>query len=264
MVYILNQYPRLTHARACKLMACSRKQKYYQKRMPFKDGEVKDAIAATIGTSRKGRVKVITLVQKTHPELSAYRIRRVYEQEGYTLHRRLKRRLKGCIANPVQIPLAANQEWAIDFMSDALIDGRRIRTLNIVDHFDRSCKGIEINTSLPARRVVEYLDRVIDCHGQPKTIRTDNGPEFRSKHFQSWLHKRKIKWSPIQPGKPQQNAIVERFNRTFREDILDANLFKSIAQAQGIAQAWVHEYNHIRPHQSLKQLTPYEYARKVF
>ena len=101
---------------------------------------------------------------------------------------------------------------------------------------------------------------MIDTHGKPKRIRTDNGPEFTSKRLQTWLDEKKIKWNPIQNGKPQQNAIVERFNRTFREDILDSQIFDSIENAQAISQEWLEDYNSVRPHQALKNLTPLEYA----
>ncbi|MFN8256704.1 MAG: IS3 family transposase [Bacteroidales bacterium] len=153
-----------------------------------------------------------------------------------------------------------NQEWAMDFMSDALACGRKIRTLNIIDHFNRECMGISIGTNMPARVVIKELEKVIERAGKPKRIRTDNGPEFRSKLFQKWLTQNEIEWSRIQKGKPQQNAIIERFNRTYREDILDANLFYSIQQAIEITDKWIEEYNCERPHQSLNYQTPSSYA----
>jgi putative transposase len=139
----------------------------------------------------------------------------------------------------------------MDFMSDALVDGRRIRTLNIVDHFNRHCKGIKVAINIPSRVVIEFLEQRIDLYGKPEKIRTDNGPEFRSKLFQKWLYNKKIEWSRIQKGKPQQNAIIERFNKTYREDVLDSNLFRCVTSANEISQAWVDEYNNERPHQSL-------------
>jgi len=145
-------------------------------------------------------------------------------------------------------------------MSDALIDGRWIRTLNIVDHFNRECLGIKVGFNLPSRVVISYLEQRIEIYGKPQRIRTDNGPEFRSKVFQKWLSNNNIEWSRIQKGKPQQNAIIERFNKTFREDILDANIFKDIEQAQLLTDEWIWEYNNERPHQSLNFKTPIEYA----
>jgi putative transposase len=148
----------------------------------------------------------------------------------------------------------------MDFMSDSLCDGRKIRTLNIVDHFNRECMGIKVCFNAPSRVVINYLEQRIELHGKPRGIRTDNGPEFRSKLFQKWLHNNDIIWQRIQKGKPQQNAIIERFNKTYREDVLDANIFNSIENAQEITNSWIEEYNNVRPHQSLNYQTPKEYA----
>jgi len=228
--------------------------------MPTKDAVVKEVIEKVIGNSRKGRMKVIKLVQKKYPELGSSKIRRVYENEGFSLSRKLLRRIKDNPVNPICIPLKANQEWAMDFMSDALDNGRRIRTLNIVDHFNRQCMGLEVDFNMPARRVIEIVERAIERHGKPLRIRTDNGPEFRSKRFRLWMKNNHIEWSRIQKGKPQQNAIVERFNKTYREDVLDANLFYFIEQANDVSTKWKDDYNHERPHQSLNYQTPMAYA----
>jgi len=228
--------------------------------MPAKDLIIKQYIEEAMGFSRKGREKIIRLVQKQHSEVGSSRIRRVYEQSGFSLTKRLRRRIKDNPANPITIPLEKNQEWAMDFMSDALVNGRKIRTLNIIDHYNRQCMGINIGFNMPAVVVIQYLERVIEKHGKPCRIRTDNGPEFRSKAFQKWLSKNSIEWSRIQKGKPQQNAIIERFNRTYREDVLDANLFYTIEHAMQITQDWLQEYNGSRPHEALNYQTPENYA----
>lgn len=250
----------MSHAQACRLVQCSRTKKYYQKRMPKKDEAVRIAITEVIGVSRKGRMKVIKKVQAKHPEWGSSRIRRVYENEGFALHRKLRRRIKDNPENPISIPLEPNIEWAMDFMSDALACGRKFRTFNVVDHFNRRCLGITIDHSLPAIRVIQSLERIIESIGKPQSIRTDNGPEFRSKRFQLWLKNKGIIWNPIQKGKPQQNAIVERFNKTYREDVLDANLFYSLEMARSISETWQYDYNHERPHQALNYKTPMNYA----
>jgi putative transposase len=228
--------------------------------MPDKDEQLKQVIEQTIGFSRKGRMKVIRLIQTQQPAIGSSRIRRVYERYGFALTKKLKRRVKDNPKNPIAVPLARNIEWGMDFMSDALIDGRRIRTLNIVEQYNRECLGIRVAHSITAKSVIEFLEQRIEIHGKPISIRTDNGPEFTSKAFQLWLHNKKINWSKIEKGAPQQNAIVERFNRTYREDILDAYLFKNTKHAQEITNDWVEEYNTKRPHQSLNQLTPHEFA----
>jgi putative transposase len=228
--------------------------------MPLKDEPVKQAIQEVILNKKRGRKKVIKMVQKNHPELSKSKIRRVYEQNGFTLTKKLKRRIKDNPKNPIEVAMQPNIEWAMDFMSDSLVNGRQIRTLNVIDHFNRECKGIMIKHSLPAIRVIEFMEELISIHGKPNKIRTDNGPEFTSKLFQLWLWNNNIEWSKIQKGKPQQNAIIERFNKTVREDLLDANLFFSLEHANELAQEFKHDYNYQRPHESLNDKTPIEYA----
>jgi putative transposase len=259
MAYLQENH-KISHAQACKLVGCTRSKKYYHKRMPAKDAVVKQAISEVIGSSRKGRTKVIKLVQKKHPEMGSSKIRRVYEQAGFSLTKRLRRRIKDNPANPISIPLKPNEEWAADFMSDALDNGRRIRTFNVIDHFNRVCIGIELGFNMPSRKVIEMLEKVIERYGKPMRLRTDNGPEFRSKRFQLWLESQGIEWSRIQKGKPQQNAIIERFNKTYREDVLDANVFYSISQAKESTDRWVEDYNNERPHQALNYKTPMQYA----
>jgi len=129
-----------------------------------------------------------------------------------------------------------------------------------VDHYNRECLGIEVGHSLPPRKVIAYLEIMIDTHGKPARIRVYNGPEFTSKRFETRVDDNKIKWDPIQNGKPQQNAIVERFNRTQREDIFDAHIFESIDGVKTITGEWIDDYNGYRPQQSLNNLTPLKYA----
>ena len=148
----------------------------------------------------------------------------------------------------------------MDFMSDSLASGRKIRTLNVVDQYNRKCLSIEAYYSIPSQRVIEILEKAIEKHGKPKGIRTDNGPEFTSGLFQSWMDKNNITWVKIQKGKPQQNAIIERFNKTYREDVLDANILPSLEQLKVITDQWIDDYNNERPHQSLNYQTPNQYA----
>lgn len=228
--------------------------------MPAKDLEVKKAIQSVLGTRRWGRKKLMIKVQKAYPSLSLYRIRKVYTQEGFSLFRRPRRARTKNPANPIQIPLAKNEEWTMDFMSDVLSNGRKLRTLNVLDQYNRQCLGIGVEYNMPSWRVVEHLERVIAEHGKPKSIRTDNGSEFTSKYFQLWLEKNQIKWVKIQAGKPQQNAIIERFNRSFREDVLDANIIPSLEHLRELAHLWKNEYNNERPHEALNFKTPNQYV----
>ena len=228
--------------------------------MPIKDAPLIEAIGNAVKGSRKGRKKVISLIKKRNPKWSSSSIRRVYEQQGFSLHRRLKKRIQRAPVKPLVVPLSPNEEWAVDYMSDRLTNGRQIRILNVIDEYNRQGLTSTIGHSIPARRLTAVLDQIIEKKDKPKSIRTDNGPEFTSKWFQLWLKKNNIEWVPIQRGKPQQNAFIERFNRTYREDVLDANLFFSAEHAQRVTDQFLKEYNQERPHESLKFLTPMEYA----
>jgi len=200
-------------------------------------------------------------VQKINPTLGASRIRRVYVQSGLSLYQANRKWKVLKERTPLAIPMAKNVEWAIDFMHDRLVNGRPFRTMNLVDEYDRMGLTITTATSITARRVTRELDWVIECHGKPDALRTDNGPEFVSKWFQSWLKSKGIKWSSIDKGKPAQNAIIERFNRTYREDVLDANLFYSLEDVRRKTESFLNEYNRIRPHEALNYSTPCEYRR---
>ena len=160
--------------------------------MPLKDEPIEQAIRAAIGHSRKGRKKVIALIRRKHPEIGASKIRRVYQINGFALMKRHKHRMRNNPKNPATVPLQANIEWAIDFMHDSLVDGRRIRSLNIIDPYNRQCKGIYIRHSIPAQVLIELLDRSIEKYGKPKYIRSDNGPEFIAKRFKKWMHDNEI------------------------------------------------------------------------
>lgn len=224
--------------------------------MPLKDEATKKAIEKVLPGCKKGRKKVIPLVQREHPEMGSYRIRRVYVKSGFNLYQKPPNRRITAAPNSLPLCLKANEEWAIDFMSDALENGNKIRIFNAVDQYSRFLLTSKVASSIPARKLIEYLKNAIEMYGKPERIRTDNGPEFVSKLFQTWMKKNGIKWEQIQPGKPQQNGIIERLNRTFREDVLDANIFPSIDKAQKIADSFKKEYNEDRPHESLQNLTP--------
>ena len=145
-------------------------------------------------------------------------------------------------------------------MSDSLSNGRAFRTLNILDDYNREALWIEVDTSIPAERVMRVLEVLLLWRGTPRQIRMDNGPELISQRLAKWAQEHHIALAHIQPGKPAQNAYIERFNRTFREDVLDAYLFDDLQEVRAITEHWLHEYNTIRPHDALQGLTPQQYA----
>jgi putative transposase len=150
------------------------------------------------------------------------------------------------------VPTQANQSWSMDFMSDSLSNGRTFRTLNVIDDFNREALAIEVDTSLPGERVIQVLERLLFERGAPKQIRVDNGPELISNRLESWAEERHIILIHIEPGKPAQNAYIERFNRTYREEVLNAYLFDNLEEVRTITENWLEEYNNIRPHDALR------------
>ena len=188
------------------------------------------------------------------------RVRRVYRKLGLNLTRKRKRRLPHRERHPLNIPLQINQTWSMDFMSDALWNNRRFRTLNIIDDFNREVIWIEVSMSIGAKHLTELLDWLVKERGKPKAIRVDNGPEFISSTFTHWCHNKRIALLYIQPGKPIQNALIERFNRSYRSEVLDCHLFESIVEVRNKTIKWIDHYNNKRPHESLNNLSPIKYA----
>ena len=184
------------------------------------------------------------------------RVRRIYRDLELNLRIKPKKRLVREKPEPLAVPDAPNATWSRDFMSDQLADGRSFRTLNVLDDFNREGLAIEVDISLPAQRVIRTLERVIEWRGPPLNLRVDNGPEYVSAALQTWAQKRGIGISYIQPGKPQQNAYVERYNRTVRTEWLGQYIFSSIEEAQDHATRWLWTYNNERPNMALGGITP--------
>ena len=153
--------------------------------------------------------------------------------------------------------------WSMDFMHDTLYHGRRFRTFNLMDEGVREALAIEVDTSLPAERVIRVLEQVSSWRGYPKQIRSDNGPEFLADKLVQWCKEHHVDLAYIQPGKPTQNAYIERFNRTFRYELLDAYLFESLDQVREQAWAWMRQYNEERPHDSLGRIPPTQFRKNL-
>ncbi len=189
------------------------------------------------------------------------RAHRMYCELGLNIRIKPKKRLPSREAKIITQPIKPNVCWSMDFMSDALSNGRGIRTLNVIDDYNREALFIKASFSLPARLVIGYLEDIGNVQGYPEMIRVDNGPEFISTEFKSWAVKHQILIHYIQPGKPAQNALIERFNRTYREEVLDAYLFRDLNEVNEITEQWLCEYNYERPHQSLKSLFHINFAK---
>lgn len=189
------------------------------------------------------------------------RVRRVYRKLGLSHRKKVKRRVPNPAKQVLLQPLNPNQTWSIDFMEDRLDNGRKFRTLNILDDFNREALAIEVDYSFPAEKVVRLVNRVIAWRGKPEEIRTDNGTEFAAKAFKGFCSSSGIEHRPIQKGRPMQNGYIERFNRTFREDVLAMHAFQSIGQVREITEVFLNDYNYEHPHSSLASMTPVEFMK---
>jgi putative transposase len=164
---------------------------------------------------------------------------------------------------PIEIPLAANQRWSLDFVADQLTDGRRFRILTVIDNCTRECLALVADTSLSGRRVARELDAIIQDRGRPDTIISDNGTEYTSNAILGWADDTGVGWHYIAPGKPQQNGFNESFNGRLRDELLNETLFRSLPHARAVLETWRRDYNEERPHSKLGWMTPKDYARAI-
>lgn len=250
----------LSTRKACKLVGLSRTT-YQYKAKTKDDTEIQDAL--TTLTTKHAAIGFwqccYRLWNKGH-QWNHKKIYRVYTAMKLNIRRRAKKRLPERVKQPLYVPAVRNEVWSIDFMADSLVDGRRFRLFNVIDDFNRESLAIEIDTSLPARRVIRVLERLVAEKGHPSHIRCDNGPEFISHLLEQWCKEREITLQFIQPGRPMQNAYIERKNGSLRRELLNAYLFFSLAEVRAMSEEWRIDYNTERPHKSLGYLSPLRYA----
>jgi len=206
-----------------------------------------------------GFKKMFHLLRSMGHKWNHKRVRRVYVMMALNIRRKRKRRLPARVKVPHILPIDCNITWSMDFMQDTLISGKTFRTLNVIDDHNREALMVTIDTSLSARRITRELDRLIEWRGEPEAIRVDNGPEFTSAVFESWAKNHHIRICFIQPGKPTQNTLIERFNGIYRKEVLNAHLFNDLNQVRDQTQQWIWEYNNVRPHESLGNKPPIKF-----
>jgi putative transposase len=258
--YAIEQH-HLSERWACRLLELSRTAYRYQAQEPNDEAIETILLKLAEAHPRWGFRKMKQWLKGKDYGWNHKRVRRVYRQLGLNLRVKPKKRFPGRQAQSLQVPTKPNECWSLDFMSDSLLSGQRFRTLNIIDDFNRELLWIEIDISLPASRVVRVLEQMAQWYGYPKRLRTDNGPEFISGILATWANLHQIELAFIQPGKPAQNAYVERFNRTYREEVLDMYLFRSLHEVRSMTEQWLYYYNAERPHDSLGGLSPYQFAK---
>ena len=258
----LIEHKRISQRKACRWVGLSRNALAEPAVIKEKDKALGNRITQLAGRHKHwGVLKIYRRLRKQGELINHKRVRRLYRNLGLSLRRKTKKRLPEAVRRPLPKATACNQCWSLDFTSDNLTGGRKFRTLNVVDDYNREALGVEIDYSLPAQRVIRHLNRLVEQYGKPERLRSDNGPEFISQALQDWCTDQTIELCWIEPGKPAQNAYIERFNGTFRREVLDAHIFTSIRQVRRIVDEWLVEYNTERPHQALKFMTPVEYRQ---
>lgn len=249
--------------RACGLMQI-RMSSYYYRPRPRPDGALRAALKEAAAKRRRWGYRMLAvLMERQGFTDNIKRIYRVYREEKLQVKIRRRRktaRWRGDKPVPASRP---NECWSMDFMSDQLANGRTIRVFNVVDDFTRQCLAMEVDTSLNGVRVTRVLDRLVARHGHPQRIVMDNGPEFTGKALDRWAYEHRVHLAFIEPGKPVQNAFVESFNGTCRDECLNENWFLSLADARTIIENWRIDYNEQRPHSSLGRKTPSEFANAI-
>lgn len=248
--------------RACRVVGINDSVYRYQPD-PHRDDEVIKMLQKAVERyPAYGFSKLFKTLRRWQYKWNHKRVHRVYRLLNLNMRRRGKKRLPNRNPAPLCVPEKANVCWSMDFMSDSLMCGRRFRTFNLLDDFNREALAIEIDLSLPTARVLRVLDRVVAWRGYPEKIRMDNGPEFISVQLADWAELNGVELEFIKPGKPTQNSYIERFNRTYRDAILNMYVFKTLNEVRELTENWLNEYNHERPHDSLDDLTPWEYLAK--
>jgi putative transposase len=247
--------------RACGLVGISRSLYGYRSRKA-PCSELRERICTLAGEKRRyGYRRIHILLRREGWQVNRKRTYRLYREAGLAVRRRKRKRIGLFERKPLPKPSTVNRSWSMDFVADGLIDGRKLRVLAIVDDYSRECLVLEVDTSINGRRVAAVLDRLADLRGLPLSITVDHGPEFEGQVLDAWAYEHGVLLNFIRPGKPVENAYIESFNGRFRDECLNEHWFLTMAHARGVIEKWRIEYNTERPHSSLGDLTPEQFAR---
>jgi len=253
----------MSERRACELVRISRSVKRYE-RCPDRNGQLRQALRELAWAKpRIGYRQLYDRLCRAGWRVNHKRIERLYAQEGLALRRKRRSVKIVCERRPHEVPSVVNQHWSMDFVHDALCTGRGFRCLTIIDIKSRYVPAIEAAFSLPGERVVAVLDGLKQSRRVPETITIDNGPEFRSKAVKRWAKANNVRLDYIEPGKPTQNAFIESFHATFRQECLDGHWFTDMADARARIEAFRQDYNTNRPHRSIDKRTPTELEQEL-
>jgi putative transposase len=253
----------VSQRRACKALNVDRTSARYRSLRPD-DAALCDAMKAVAAQRRRfGYRRVHVMLERQGITMNQKKLRRLYREEKLQVRRRGGRKRALGTRRPMLVPDRPNIRWSLDFVSDALTDGRRFRVLAVVDDYTRECLALVADTSLSGIRVVRELDVIIAKRGRPSAIVSDNGTEFTSMAILRWCQQSRVEWHYIAPGKPMQNGFVESFNGRFRDECLNETLFSMLSDARAAITSWKEDYNQHRPHSALGNKTPAEFAEKI-
>ena len=253
----------VSQRRACSILGVDRSSVRYRSVRPD-DADLRKAMKQVAAERRRfGYRRVHVMLERQGWQVNQKKLRRLYREEKLQVKRRGGRKRALGTRSPMLVPDRPDERWSLDFVSDAFTDGRRFRVLAIVDDFSRECLGLVADTSLSGLRVTRELTALLARRGRPKTIVSDNGTELTSMAVLRWCQETGVGWHYIAPGKPTQNAFAESFIGSFRDELLNETLFSTLAEARAKIAAWKEDYNRQRPHSSLGNLTPSEFAMKT-
>jgi putative transposase len=248
--------------RACELTGIRRSSFYYEAE-PMDDSRLRTAIHALAKRRRRwGCPRIVERLRREGWKDNHKRIERVYREEKLQVRRRNRKRISHGDREPLMEANGINELWAMDFVSDSMTGGRKLKILAVLDCFSRECVGMVIDTSIGGVRVARFLEELGASRGYPKQVMSDNGPEFTSSALDAWAYSRDVKLHFIEPGKPTQNGYIESFNGKFRDECLNDNWFVGLLDAQQTIEEWHRDYNEERPHSALGYLTPVEFAAR--
>jgi putative transposase len=252
----------LSQRHACDLAGIDPRVYRYRSTRPD-DGVIRGRLRELASERRRfGYRRLHILLKREGFVINWKKLYRIYREERLTVRKRGGRKRALGTRSPMTIPQGANQRWSLDFVSDALLDSRRFRTLCVIDDFTRECLATVVDNSISGIRVARELDRIAEYRGYPCMVVSDNGTELTSNAILKWQEDRKVDWHYIAPGKPMQNGFVESFNGRLRDECLNEHLFTSYMHARKVINAWRQDYNTERPHSSLDGLTPMEFATR--
>lgn len=245
----------VSERRACRLVGLARATVRYRPAGSTTPGLTERLRTLAYERPRWGYRRLYVLLRREGFVVNKKRVYRLYREADLTVRRRRRKRV-AVVRQPLPLPIQPNLRWSMDFMQDVLVSGRRFRILTIVDDCSRTCPSLVVDTSLPAARVIRELEHLEATRGLPEWLVVDNGPEFAGRALDAWAHGRGIRLCFIRPGKPVENAFIESFNGRFRDECLNEHWFTSLGDAKETIERWRWDYNQVRPHSSLGDLTP--------